>query len=320
MPPEITPQKPLGSGFGATTTAREVVAGLDLRGRIALVTGGHAGIGLETTRALAGAGATVVVGARAPERAREALAGMGGVEVDALDLLDPASIDAFARRFGDSRRPLHLLVCNAGIMACPLTRDRRGFEWQLATNHLGHFQLTARLWPALERAGGARVVAVSSRGHQRSNVDLEDPHFERRSYEKWTAYGQSKTANILFAVALDARARKHGVRAFALHPGGIRTDLTRFLEPGEFERLLASLPAGFALKTPEQGAATSVWCATSPRLEGLGGVYCEDADVAELLAGDVPGARGVKPYAIDPAAADRLWAASERWTGVAFQP
>jgi NAD(P)-dependent dehydrogenase (short-subunit alcohol dehydrogenase family) len=315
----MTKQAPLHSGFGAKTTAREALAGLDLRGKITIVTGGHAGIGLETTRALAGAGATVIVGARSPERAREALTGVRCVEFEALDLLDPASIDAFATRFAASGRPLHALVNNAGIMACPLERDRRGFELQLATNHIGHFQLTARLWPALVRANGARVVSVSSRGHRRSAFDFDDPHYERRAYEKWQAYGQSKTANILFAVALDARGERHGVRAFGLHPGAIRTELSRYLAPGELDALIARIP-GMTFKTPEQGAATSVWCAASPQLDGLGGVYCEDVDVARIVADDPQAMSGVNPWAIDRSAAERLWQLSESWTGVSFQP
>jgi NAD(P)-dependent dehydrogenase (short-subunit alcohol dehydrogenase family) len=315
----VTRQAPLGSGFGAATTAREVLAGRDLRGRVAVVTGGHAGIGLETTRALAGAGATVIVGARSPEKARQALAGVDGVEVDALDLLDPASVEAFAARFLTRGLALHMLINNAGIMACPLERDRRGFEAQLATNHVGHFQLTARLWSALRKAGGARVVAVSSRGHQRTAFDFDDPNFERRPYDKWIAYGQSKTANVLFAVGLDARGAAEGVRAFAVHPGVIKTDLSRFLTTGELEAVVARLP-GLTWKTTEQGAATSVWCATSPKLDGSGGVYCEDADVAPVSEGDQPALGGVKAWAIDRSAADRLWTRTEAWTGVPFKP
>ena len=180
-----TRQAPLHSGFGAQTTAREAIGDRDLRGAVAVVTGGYAGVGLETTRALAGAGATVIVGARTLDKARAAVAGLGRVELDALDLFDPRSTDAFAERFLASGRPLHMLVNNAGIMATPLVRDARGFESQLATNHLGHFQLTAQLWPALRRANGARVVSLSSRGHRRAGVDFDDPHFERRAYDKW---------------------------------------------------------------------------------------------------------------------------------------
>jgi NAD(P)-dependent dehydrogenase (short-subunit alcohol dehydrogenase family) len=312
-----TPQAPIPSGHGAHTTARQALGDRDLRGVIAVVTGGHAGIGLETTRVLAGAGATVVVPARSPERAREATAGLPRIEIASIDLTDPASIDAFAAGFLATGRPLHILVNNAGIMAAPLARDTRGFESQLATNHLGHFQLTARLWPALRRAGGARVVCLTSRGHARGAVDFEDPHFERRPYDKWQAYGQSKTANALFALALDARGEAHRVRAFSVHPGGILTDLVRHLPDEELRAVLAA-SANANLKTVEQGAATSVWCATSAQLDGMGGVYCEDVDIAEAVTADAPGTSGVKPWARDPGAAERLWTLSEAWTGAAF--
>ncbi len=309
-----TKQAPLHSGFGAQTTAREVIGRQRLDGAIAVVTGGYVGVGLETTRALSGAGATVIVPARTLDKARAALADVDRVEVDSLDLSDPRSIDAFAARFAASGRPVHILVNNAGIMAAPLTRDARGFESQLATNHLGHFQLTARLWPALRKASGARVVSLSSRGHVRSAVDFDDPHFERRPYDKWLAYGQSKTANALFAVALDARGEAAGVRAFSVHPGAIVTDLMRSMS--EEERRAAVEAARAVLKNAEQGAATSLWCATSRQLEGMGGVYCEDVDIAESAPADSPELRGVRPWASDPQLAERLWTKSEEWTGV----
>jgi NAD(P)-dependent dehydrogenase (short-subunit alcohol dehydrogenase family) len=315
-----TKQTPIHSGFGAQTTAREAIGKRDLRGLTAIVTGGHAGLGLETTRVLSGAGATVVVGARSLDKARSNLAGTAGVELEPLDLIDPASVDAFAGKFLASGRPLHILVNNAGIMATPLERDRRGFESQLATNHIGHFQLTVRLWPALRRAGGARVVSVSSRGHAFGGVDFDDPHFERRAYDKWKAYGQSKTANVLFALALDARGEAHRVRAFSLHPGAIHTELSRSIPEDELRALLSSLRiAGTTLKTVEQGAATSVWCATSPQLESMGGVYCEDVDIAEPVNADFAGTHGVRPWAIDPRLAEQLWKKSEAWTGVSFE-
>jgi NAD(P)-dependent dehydrogenase (short-subunit alcohol dehydrogenase family) len=211
-----------------------------------------------------------------------------------------------------------MLVNNAGIMATPLARDARGFEAQLATNHLGHFQLTLRLWPALVMAGGARVVSLSSRGHVRGQIDFDDPNFERRPYDKWVAYGQSKTANVLFAVALDARGKNRGVRAFAVHPGAIaETDLGRWMSPEEGKAAVeAAKKVAGGLKTVEEGAATSVWCATSRQLDGMGGVYCEDADIAPAVPADYPEPRGVRPWATDPALAERLWGASEAWTGV----
>jgi len=312
----MTPQTPISSGFGAQSTAREVLAGMDLTGKVAIVTGGHSGIGLETTRALSAAGATVIVAARSPEQARSAVAGIAGVEVDALDLIDPASIDAFARRFLATGRPLHILIANAGIMAPPLTRDVRGYESQFATNHLGHFQLTVRLWPALAQAGDARVVSLSSAGIRFGGVDFEDPSFEQREYEKWTAYGQSKSANALFAVGLDKRGYAHGVRAFSVHPGRIETELARYLSDQE-------RAVGGVYKTTEQGAATSVWCATSPQLAGKGGVYCMDCDIAELVLDFKMGEMGqqytgVLPWAVDPEMAERLWMMSEEMTGVKF--
>src|SRR3982074_1271882 len=213
-----TRQAPIHSGFGPQTTAREVIGNRRLDGLIAIVTGGYAGVGLETTRTLAGGGATVIVPARSLDKARQALTGVDRVEIESLDLIDPESVDAFATRFLATGRPVHTLINNAGIMATPLVRDARGFESQLATNHLGHFQLTALLWPALLKANGARVVALSSRGYARAGIDFDDPNFERRPYDKWVAYGQSKTATALFAVALDERGEPHSVRADSGRP------------------------------------------------------------------------------------------------------
>jgi NAD(P)-dependent dehydrogenase (short-subunit alcohol dehydrogenase family) len=315
-----TKQAPIPSGYGARTTAREVLGDRSLDGAVAIVTGGYAGVGLETTRALAAAGATVVVPARTLDKARAVLAGMKRVELESLDLTDPVSVDAFASRFLATSRPLHMLVNNAGIMAAPFAKDARGIESQLGPNHVGHFQLTLRRWPSLTRASGARVVALSSRGHVRGAVDFDDPSFERRPYDKWVAYGQSKTANALFAVALDARGQASRVRAFSVHPGAVRdTDLGRSMSPEEFAASVAAaakVPAGF--KTVEQGAATSVWCATSPQLDGMGGAHCEDCDIAQAVPGDYPEPRGVRPWAMDPTLAERLWTMSEAWTGVRF--
>ncbi|HEX6628996.1 MAG TPA: oxidoreductase [Gemmatimonadaceae bacterium] len=314
-----TKQAPIHSGYSATTTAREVIGGRRLDGVTAIVTGGYSGVGLETTRALADAGATVIVPARTPDKARAALAGFDRVEVESLDLIDPESIDAFASRFLISGRPLHILINNAGIMAPPLTRDARGFESQLATNHLGHFQLTARLWPALQKAGGARVVALSSRGHRASAFDFDDPNFERRPYDKWIAYGQSKTANALFALALDVRGAPDGIRAFSVHPGAVVTELMRFMPEDEVRRAISAAEGIEPLKSAEQGAATSIWCATSPQLSGMGGVYCENCDIAEAVPADFPGASGVRPWARDPLMAARLWVVSEKWTRVTIR-
>jgi NAD(P)-dependent dehydrogenase (short-subunit alcohol dehydrogenase family) len=317
-------QTPIPSGFGATTTASEALAGKDLTGKIVIVTGGYAGLGLEVTRVLAGAGATVVVPARTLDKAQAALKDVPGVQIGAMDLLDPASIDAFAAAFVASGRPLHVLVNCAGIMAAPLTRDARGYETQFAANHLGHYQLTARLISALKKAHGARVVSVSSAGHRFSGVDFEDPNFERRDYDKWKSYGQSKTANILFALGLDKLGQAHGVRAFSLHPGGILTDLVRHLTEDEikafgvtFENGKAIVPAGF--KNVAQGAATIVWCAVSDQLDGMGGVYCEDVDVAVLKESDDAPGQGLSSWAADPALAVRLFRLSEELTSVAVE-
>ncbi|HEU0315975.1 MAG TPA: SDR family NAD(P)-dependent oxidoreductase, partial [Solirubrobacteraceae bacterium] len=311
-----TPQHHIDSGFGPHSTATEVLEGIDLSGRLAIVTGGSSGLGLETVRALVGAGATVVVGARRPAQAAEALAGVPRVEIDELDLGDLDSVRGFAERFLAGDRSIDMLINNAGIMACPETRVGPGWEAQFATNHLGHFALTNRLWPALAADGGARVVALSSGGHRRSPIRFDDLQFET-GYDKWAAYGQSKTAHVLFAVQLDALGQDAGVRAFAVHPGGILTPLQRHLTREEMVAAGWIDAEGNTLmefKTPEQGAATSTWAATSPQLAGMGGVYCEDCDIAEPAAPEQAG--GVHAYAIDPDAAARLWTVSAELTGV----
>ncbi|MEU9779701.1 SDR family NAD(P)-dependent oxidoreductase [Streptomyces phaeochromogenes] len=313
-----TAQHKIGSGFDLRSSADDVLDGIDLAGKLAIVTGGYSGLGLETTRALTKAGARVVVPARRRPVAEEAVAGLDGVEVDELDLGDLDSVRAFAERFLASDRTIDILIDNAGIMACPETRVGPGWEAQFATNHLGHFALVNRLWPALA-PGGARVVSVSSAGHHYSDIRWDDPHW-RQGYDKWQAYGQAKTANVLFAVQLDALGKDSGVRAFSLHPGGILTPLQRHLPKEEMvergwidENGTPLNPAGF--KTPEQGAATQVWAATSPQLSGMGGVYCEDCDISEPAPAD--GERiGVRDYAVDPASAARLWTLSAQLTGV----
>ncbi|MGX1672730.1 SDR family NAD(P)-dependent oxidoreductase [Streptomyces sp. NPDC055400] len=318
MSDSSTPQHKIGSGFGAQSSADDVLAGIDLTGRLALVTGGYSGIGAETTRALAKAGARVVVPARRVGAAQENLAGIDGVEVEEMDLGDLDSVRAFAERFLATGRPLDIVIDSAGIMACPETRVGPGWEAQFATNHLGHFALVNRLWPALE-PGGARVVSVSSTGHHASGIRWDDVHW-RHGYDKWEAYGQAKTANALFAVELDRRGRGLGVRAFSLHPGGILTPLQRHLPTQEMvERGWIDEDGNLlhpeAFKTPQQGAATQVWAATSPQLDGMGGVYLEDCDIAEPAPAD--GSRvGVKEWATDPEQAARLWALSAELTGV----
>jgi Dehydrogenases with different specificities (related to short-chain alcohol dehydrogenases) len=322
-------QTPIPSGFNAGSTASDVIAGIDLSGKTAVVTGGYAGLGLETARVLRDAGAHVIVPARDMAKARKALDGEAGIEVLPMDLADPASIDAFAKQVVDRGGPVHLLINNAGVMACPLERDARGYERQFATNHLGHYQLTVRLWPALQKARGARVVSVSSRGHRYSSVVFDDPHFEHREYDPWASYGQSKTANILFALGVDKRGKADGIRAFSLHPGAIVTDLARYMSEEEMRNFGAIDEHGQpvvdierGMKSVAQGAATSVWAATSPMLDGKGGLYLEDSDIAPILddatvaAEDLRNLHGVRPYAIDPDAADALWELSEKQTGI----
>lgn len=314
-----TKQKPINSGFGAASTASDVLDGIDLSGVTALVTGGHSGLGLETTRALVGAGAQVIVAARDVLAAEHLVTGMDSVQVRALDLADLASVQRFSEEFLSTGVHLDILIGNAGVMACPETRVGPGWEAQFAINHLGHYVLVNSLLPALE--GGSRVVMVSSLGHHASGIRWDDVQF-MRGYDKWLAYGQSKTANALFAFHLDKLGQQRGVRAFSVHPGMIPTPLQRHVSRAEMIELGWMDQEGNpahpeVLKTPQQGAATQVWAATSPLLVGYGGVYCEDCDIAHLHESDQWSPSGVKPYAIDPIQAERLWALSAELTGVA---
>jgi NAD(P)-dependent dehydrogenase (short-subunit alcohol dehydrogenase family) len=301
--------------FGATSTAAEVIAGVDLAGRRAIVTGGSSGLGVETARALAGAGAEVTLAVRdvaAGERVAAditATTGSKAVLVGRLDLADQASVAEFVAAW-DS--PLHILVNNAGIMATPLLRTPQGWEMQFATNHLGHFALAVGLYDALAAAGDARIVAVSSVGHINGNVDFDDLNFEHRAYDPWLAYGQSKTANILFAVEAARRWAADGITADALNPGRIAdTNLSRYVAevasaPAAFEA--SSATSAVSVKNVEQGAATSVLLAGSPLVEGVTGRYFEDCNEAGPHR---PGVRrGVAGYALDPVAAARLWEVS----------
>jgi NAD(P)-dependent dehydrogenase (short-subunit alcohol dehydrogenase family) len=329
-----TLQEPIHSGFSAASTTADVIKGIDLTGKVAIVTGGYSGLGRETARVLLTAGAKVIVPARDVQRAKVRLRDIPDVDIRPMDLAEPASVSAFAESFLAERLPLHILVNSAGIMALPsLERNSEGHELQFATNHLGHFLLTARLWPALERANGARVVSVASMGHWFSPVVFDDIDFECRVYDPWAAYGQSKTANILFAIELDRRGKGSGVRAFALHPGGIAgTGLEKHVP---VEQLQAAgildedgkpiIDPARGQKTVEQGAATQLWCAVSPQLDGMGGVYCEDVDISpigeETSDGDFSidaagSSNGVRRYAIDPESAARLWTLSEQYVGL----
>ncbi|MFF0176828.1 oxidoreductase [Micromonospora profundi] len=292
--------------FGARSTAADVLAGIDLTGRTALVTGGYSGLGLATTRALGAAGARVVVPARRPDDARRTLTGVAGVEVDHLDLGDLASVRAFVERFLRDHQVLDILIAGAGVMACPETRVGPGWEAQFAINHLGHYALTNLLWPALTAAGTARVVSVASGRNPAWHIRWDDVHFER-GYDKWEAYTQSKLANILFARHLDLLGEPHGVRAFSVNPGWILTPLQRHLA---VEEMVAAgwidadgTPAPGLFKTAEQGAATQVWAATSPDLNTNGGAYCVDC-------------RTVDGESTDSSAAARLWTLSAHLTGL----
>ena len=320
----MTPQAPIDSPFGYRSTAQNVVEGIDLSGKVAFVTGGYSGLGTEIVRALASAGARVLVGARRPDKAAVDLADVqGAVEIVSLDLSDPASIDACAAEVGRRTDKLDIVINNAAIMACPLARDARGYESQFATNHLGHFQLTARLWPLLKAAGSARLVSVSSIGHRLNGLSIDDPNFEHRDYEKWLAYGQAKSANALFALQLDKLGAAHGLRAFSVHPGGIVTPLQRHLTMEEQTAMGWFDAAGNVhpmFKSTAEGAATALWCATSPLLEGKGGVYCEDCNIGAMVGPDSPPASGVWPHIRDKALAAALWDKSEAMTGVAFRP
>lgn len=313
-----TPQRPINSGHSAATTARDIIAGIDLTGKTVIVTGGSAGLGLETTRQLASAGANVVVPARSPEKARTALVGVANVEIEELELTRPQSVAQFAERFLRSNRPLPILINSAGVMATPLDRDELGNESQLAANYLGHFQLVRHLWPALASAEGSRVVSLSSRGHFYSGVDFDDPNFEHRDYDPMIAYAQAKSACALLAVAIDDHGKADGIRAFSVHPGGVITGLSTHFSEEMFRQFGVIDDNGDPVidpandkKTPEQGAATQLWCAVSPQLKGMGGVYCEDCDIALPSPADSEVRRGVKPWACDPDIAARLWAMSE---------
>lgn len=316
----VANQKKLGSGFGHGSVASDVVQGLDLSGKTAVVTGGYSGLGLETVRALLSVGVAVTVPARRPDAATEALSDLdGNVTVAELDLSDLSSARRFAEDFVNTGSALDILINNAGIMACPETRVGNNWEAQFATNHLGHFVLTKGLMPALMKAEAPRVVSLSSVAHKRSDILWDDPHFLNTPYDKWVAYGQAKTANALFAVGLQQRYDDNGLLAFSVHPGGIMTPLQRHLPNEEMVALgwtdadgnLTEV-ASKIFKSPAGGAATSIWCATSAQLDGHGGVYCEDCDVADLQTDDSPRFVHVAPWAVDDENADRLWRMTEQ--------
>ena len=302
------------TSFTRTSTADDVVAGLDLTGKRAIVTGGASGIGIETARSLAHAGADVTLAVRNLEIGNRVAAdiknstGNDNVHVEFIDLVDRASIAAFVSRW---QGPLHILINNAAVMASPLMRTAEGWELQFATNHVGHFALTLGLHDALKGAGNARVVNVSSSGHLTSPVHLDDLHFERRDYTPWMGYGQAKTANVLFAVEMTKRWKNDGIVANALMPGGIMTNLQRYVSQETKDKWIAADKAGtIMLKSPEQGAATTLVAAVSPLFEGIGGRYLEDGTEAATVKNDVKANSGVREWALDPATASKLWDAS----------
>ncbi len=314
-------QIPVESKFHARSTGQEVLADVDLTGKVAIVTGGYSGIGLETTRALAAKGARVIVPARSMQKAKDNLAEVpGGIQIFEMDLADLPSVHAFANQILEKFDRLDLLINNAGIMACPETRVGPGWEAQFGVNHFGHFALTKTLMPLLTTTLGTRVVCLTSTGHKISNIRWDDIHYNSDPYDKWQAYGQSKTANALFANALSRRLKATGGLAFSVHPGGIFTPLQRHLPKEEMVMLgwinedgSPSELAKQGFKTPEQGCSTTLWAATSDLLEGKAGVYCEDCNIAALTDPNSPTARyfGVNPHACDDEFAERLWELSE---------
>lgn len=317
-----TCQQPIVSPFSAASTAAEVMADIDLQGRLAVVTGGYSGLGLVITTYLTKAGARVIVPARDPERAEVALTHLANVSVLPMDLMNADSVQNFCNLVVAENQSLTLLINCAGVMATSLARDADGHESQFAINHLGHFRLVCGLWPLLAAASGARVIALSSRGHHIAGIDFDDIDFNHRAYDKWVAYGQSKTANALFAMGVDSRGCQKGVRAFSVHPGQILTDLTRHLSASEIasfdvmdENGQQKINPEAGLKTLGQGASTALWCATSEALAGKGGVYCEDCNIARIYSPNA-GRKGVAAWAADPEKAEKLWALSVQWTGL----
>lgn len=313
--------------FGAQSTADQVLEGYDLSGKTVFITGGNSGLGQETARAMAAKGAHVVISGRDQAKLDDAKAAIeaevGGANIETIlgDLGSLESIRACGAEANQRFEKIDLLINNAGVMACPQAQTSDGFEMQFGTNHLGHFALTKHLMPLVESGADKRIVNLSSRGHHMAPVNLDDPNFEDREYEKWASYGQAKTANVLFSVGLEQRFADKGIHAYAVHPGGIQTNLGRHLTEADIAALMERVTTndgGFQWKDIPQGAATTAWAATAPELEGRGGVYCEDCHVAEL--DDTSSKGGVRGYALDRQAADQLWTLSEQMTGEEFVP
>ena len=312
-------QQPIETGFSSKPEASEVMAGLDLSGKVALVTGGYSGIGLETVRALTTAGAKVYVPSRDVDRAVKTLDGIIPAEqIGFMDLADLSSVTQFGETFADNHSTLDLAIFNAGVMACPLGRTQQGLEWQLGVNHVGHFALLQTLLPSLRNASSARLITLSSIAHRMSPVRFDDMNYQQRDYDKWQAYGQAKSAQSLMAVELDRREKDNGLRAFSVHPGGIFTPLQRHLgnaEMAEFGWTDAdgnpSAVAAKLFKTTTQGCATSLWAATASAMDEMGGVYCEDCNVSEVVPDDSNAFTGVRQWAIDSEMAERTWEETE---------
>ena len=310
-------QKPTDSGFGAKTEPSEIMEGINLEEKTVVITGGYSGIGLETSRALVNAGANVIAPARRKDIASKELDGIIDKDnIVEMNLADPNSVQQFVDDFTSSAESLDILINNAGVMACPEMRTSQGWELQFAVNQIGHFVLTKGLLPLMQKADGARLVALSSTGHKISGIRWDDIHFKSSDYDKWAAYGQSKTAGSLLAVEVDKRMKDSGIRAFGVHPGGIMTPLQRHLETEEMVALGWMNEDGEPtervakmFKSPSQGASTSLWAATCPLLDEIGGVYCEDCDVAKRQDDSDKNARfiGVADWAVDSEEASRLW-------------
>jgi NAD(P)-dependent dehydrogenase (short-subunit alcohol dehydrogenase family) len=326
----------MANAFGATSTTEDVLSGVNLQGKRILVTGVSAGLGVETARALAAHGAQVVGAARDLAKAsaatvqvrKDAAARGGSLDLISLDLASLKSVRICANELLDRGQRFDVVIANAGVMATPLGSTADGFETQFGTNHLGHFLLVNRIAPLM--GAGSRLINLSSSGHRYSNVDLDDPNFEKVPYDPFVAYGRSKTANILFAVAFDQRHRQHGVRAAAVHPGGIRTELGRHLDASQMETIVAQInkqaaaegKPPFEFKTIPQGAATSVWAGVVAQTEEIGGRYCENCHVGNIVPPEVAInaiSEGVRAYALDPNTAERLWRKSEELVGEAFE-
>jgi NAD(P)-dependent dehydrogenase (short-subunit alcohol dehydrogenase family) len=326
----------MANAFGATSTTEDVLSGVNLQGKRILVTGVSAGLGVETARALAAHGAHVVGAARDLAKAHAATAEVrqdaaahgGSLDLISLDLASLKSVRICANELLDRGHRFDVVIANAGVMATPFGHTSDGFETQFGTNHLGHFLLVNRIAPLM--GAGSRLINLSSSGHRYSNVDLDDPNFEKVPYDPFVAYGRSKTANILFAVAFDLRHRSRGVRAAAVHPGGIRTELGRHMDPSQLDKLIAQMnkqlaaegKPPFQYKTIPQGAATSVWAGVVGPADEIGGRYCENCHVGNIVAPDVTisaTSEGVRAYALDPNTAEKLWRKSEELVGEAFE-